>query len=91
MRKRIVLPLSSIDSMNGFHDLVASMLEFPSYYGRNLDAFRDGITDNIEDIDIVLVGVSALPDDLKSELTAYVELLREYQEKSNGKLKLFLE
>lgn len=42
---RIKLDLSNVADEEAFHDIVAAKLEFPAYYGRNLDALWDCLTD----------------------------------------------
>ena len=38
---------------NELHDFLASQLEFPEYYGRNLDALYDRLQEVTDDIDLV--------------------------------------
>jgi ribonuclease inhibitor len=43
--ERVVLELSTVESSEALHDLLSDRLAFPSYYGRNWDAFWDCIRD----------------------------------------------
>lgn len=76
--KRIFL--SGIKSMQDFHDLVQSTLEFPRYYGRNLDAFWDCLTDLPRNTRIEFIGLERLPQSLQIEVNRYREVLKEFQE-----------
>lgn len=47
---------STWTSKHDFHSIVSSVLEFPSYYGKNLDAFNDCLSDIYDnERDIVIV------------------------------------
>jgi RNAse (barnase) inhibitor barstar len=52
-----------------FHDIFAKALGFPSFYGRNMDAWIDCMTD----IDDVTAGMSKVTVDLGSVLTLQLE------------------
>ena len=43
--KRAVIYAGDYDSMEEVHDYLAETLEFPSYYGKNLSALYDVLTD----------------------------------------------
>ena len=53
---------------NELHDFLASQLEFPEYYGRNLDALYDVLTDLSEETKII-IDMSEPGDD---EMAAYL-------------------
>ena len=74
--KQIKLDFSRINSISDFHDILAEILEFPPYYGRNKDAFWDCLSDLEEKLEFVLVGFEELDEALKVELSGYVELLK---------------
>lgn len=44
------------------HEYLAQMLDFPAYYGKNLDALFDCLTE-LKDCTVVLMGVDTLPQD----------------------------
>ena len=46
---------SAFESKGAVHAFLASTLDFPSYYGNNLDALRDCLTDISHPVRIVLV------------------------------------
>jgi hypothetical protein len=41
----VQIPVSRITDWDSFHDVFAEVLGFPGYYGRNLDALIDCLTD----------------------------------------------
>ena len=53
--KKILLDLSPIQSREQLHDYLARTMDFPDYYGRNLDALYDMLTDIMED---TCIGIS---------------------------------
>ena len=56
----IEITLDGAMGMDVIHDRLAETLHFPAYYGRNLDALYDCLTDVQEDAQIRLVNAEAL-------------------------------
>lgn len=54
------LDLTSIRSAKELHERLASFFEFPSYYGKNWDAFDECITDFPPDGTLVIHGFQYL-------------------------------
>lgn len=54
-------------SREAAHDQISERLSFPAYYGRNLDALYDLLTEYREQLEITLVN----PSDLISHLGGY--------------------
>ncbi len=44
------------------HEKIASALDFPEYYGKNLDALYDCLTDMADEADIEIVDFEALSE-----------------------------
>lgn len=69
----IRIDCSQIVSWDSFHDLFAKLLGFPAFYGRNMDAWIDCLT-NVDDITAGMTSVHIKPgevltlvlDDVKS-------------------------
>ena len=54
--KNFVLDLRKVKSLEGAHEAMMATFEFPSYYGKNLDALNDCISEMvIEDKIYVIV------------------------------------
>lgn len=54
MMKRIVLDLRAYDNREAIHAYLQERLHLPAWYGCNLDALHDCLTDLREDMEIVL-------------------------------------
>lgn len=52
--KKIVLDINKMTSILGAHKYLQKMLGLPDYYGRNLDALYDCLTESVEQREIVL-------------------------------------
>ena len=67
------------------HDYLAAQLQLPSYYGRNLDALYDLLTDRGEELEIRLMHADAM----KAQLGTYgIKLLHTLLEAENDHLPL---
>lgn len=51
--KQIILDGNVLADAAKVHDYLMEMLDFPEYYGKNLDALHDCLTD-LEDIEIMI-------------------------------------
>ena len=51
--KQIILDGNILADATLVHDYLKEMLEFPEYYGKNLDALHDCLTD-LEDVEITI-------------------------------------
>lgn len=59
--KEIIIYCDKIGSMAQMHDILSLELNFPDWYGRNLDALHDCLTSIQEDICITFLHFSSLP------------------------------
>lgn len=64
--KKIVLDLSGAMTREDIHSRFAQRLSFPEWYGKNLDALYDCLTDIRED---TCIGIYGMPSG--EEMTAY--------------------
>lgn len=71
--KFAVIDGNAVTSMEEIHKILAQQLEFPEWYGGNLDALHDCLTDLHEDVEVSVVHPEALLETLGS---AYVRLCR---------------
>lgn len=76
--KRAVLDFSGCQYLNELHERIQVALEFPDYYGENLDAFWDCINRDC-DVDFVTIKGCA---DIAAELKSTVEKILTLFEKN---------
>ena len=53
--KRVELIASQLTEKETLHDVLARELQLPEWYGRNLDALYDCLTE-LKDVELVLIG-----------------------------------
>ncbi len=75
---------AEISGIEEFHDFMAKALGFPSYYGRNQDAFWDCITEIVDDTVLSIRNLSKTKAELREELSDYIMLMHEYESNSKG-------
>ena len=73
----VVLNGSEITSKDELHDLLARELAFPEWYGRNLDALYDCLTDRTEDAAITLLEAHALEEHLGRYARSFIRTLKD--------------
>lgn len=71
----IYLDCARFQSREILHDTLAELLDFPAYYGRNLNALFDLLTERGEQTELVLRNRSLLSDHLGGYGTAFLEVL----------------
>lgn len=59
--KEIVINFNDYPDMDAFHDDIAKKLDFPAYYGRNLDALNDLISESVDDWHFTILYGGAIP------------------------------
>ncbi|MBO4407102.1 MAG: barstar family protein, partial [Clostridia bacterium] len=62
--KTVILDAAKLDGMRGVHEIFRDTLGFPDYYGYNLDALYDCLTDLQEETEIVIPDPLALSREL---------------------------
>lgn len=68
------IDLSCVKSKEEFHSLLAALLHFPPYYGKNLDALFDVLTDpSVGAVEIEFTGVSDFEVSLGADYLAAVK------------------
>ncbi len=66
----------TIDSRAGLHEVLRAELPLPDYYGKNLDALYDCLTDLHEDVRIEVRGVGTLKQRLGYYAHSFLIVLR---------------
>ena len=79
---RFVLNVSACKSAEELHRALADGLHFPAWYGSNLDALHDCLTDLTEPTELVVCGESALDALLDRRAAAFRRVLRDSAEEN---------
>lgn len=88
--KEIILNGSKFVDIQTTHQILKKVFEFPDYYGKNLDAFWDCITDHAIDClhdgteKIIWKDFSVSQKNLGEEANVLLQLLQEANEKYGG-------
>lgn len=80
----ITLDGLEIRSVEEVHDLFVRALDLPAWYGRNLDALFDCLTDAREPVTVRLLHKDALRERLGRRGSALIRLLRRAAEESGN-------
>ena len=83
--KEIVINCAEIRTRDELHDVLARELNFPVWYGRNLDALHDCLAAVCEETQITFLHFSALP----FPAAGLLRVLKDSQQE-NDKLKISL-
>lgn len=78
--KKAVVDLSGCQHADELHHRIQKALDFPSYYGGNLDAFWDCINRDCDADIVCITGISHIADSLKPTVKQIVALLEENQQ-----------
>lgn len=79
---RVILDGKQIESREMLHEQLARELAFPAWYGGNLDALFDCLTDLREETEITLCSYPALEETLGGYAGVLVRVLREAAEEN---------
>ena len=88
--KTAILRGREIADKGALHSLLARQLDFPDYYGGNLDALYDLLTETAEPIRIVIADPEALAENLGGYYDVFRAVLRDAGE-DNGNVTVSLE
>lgn len=86
--RNVILNLRGIETKQALHEALAEGFAFPDYYGKNLDALYDCLTDISEETDVeVFLGENS---ELESYCSLVLKVLEEAAEE-NDSLRIVLE
>ena len=74
---QITVDLTEVRSKEAFHDKIRESLDCPSYYGCNLDALYDVLTDYSQSLQLDFVGFVDFAQDLPGYSSAFKEMCLE--------------
>lgn len=80
----INLNLADLNNESDFQDRLIEVFDLPNYYGRNLDAFWDCLTEIIEPTQVDIQNLNSVPAELRTFMECYLSLLVEYQTEAKG-------
>ena len=72
---RVILFGNEIDSKSALHDRLQEALQLPSYYGRNLDALFDVLTERSEETELLITQWETLAECLGHYAAALMDTL----------------
>lgn len=81
MNEELLIDMSGIMDEEAFHEYVSKKLNFPGYYGHNLNALRDCITDEDQSSmpkNLIVEGLVSLKGFLPELHDCFVECLQDY-------------
>lgn len=81
--KICVLDGESITSRSQLHDILEESLNLPEWYGRNLDALYDCLTDMQEEIEVHLIQMPALEANLGRYAQLLLKVMRDASEENS--------
>lgn len=82
--KTVILDGNEIISMSDIHNIFAEELDFPDYYGRNLDALYDCLGDVFEEVEIVIENREELSEMLGVSFDRLCNLLVDVSEENEN-------
>ena len=88
MNKELLIDMSGITDEKAFHEYVSKKLNFPGYYGHNLDAFWDCIMDEDQSSmpqRLRVEGLAALRGFLPELHDGFVQCLKDYARECSGR------
>ena len=75
---------NEIETRDMLHDILSKALDFPEWYGRNLDALYDCLTDAGEETDLQFWNQDALESHLGNYAKALVKVVRAAAKENAG-------
>ena len=86
----IILDGQTIDSRETLHQRLTELLQLPAWYGRNLDALHDCLTELREPVALRIIHAHALRESLGGYASGFSHVLVD-SERENEKLTVFWE
>ena len=80
--KKVILDASKFDGMRGVHEAFREALDFPEYYGYNLDALYDCLTDLHEETEVEIPDPLALSKELGKRYGRLLAVLEDAAEEN---------
>jgi hypothetical protein len=81
------LDVSGLTSSKALHEAIATAFEFPSYYGKNWDAFDECLSDSSLR-KIKITGIASLIDALPRDASLLQICLKDYGTKTQSEIRI---
>jgi len=94
MNEELLIDVSGIMDIETFHEYVSKKLNFPGYYGYNLNAFWDCITDDEQSSMpkiLTIEGLTALKGLLPELHDGFVGCLKDYEKEYPNRKVIYLQ
>lgn len=89
MNMKMIIDGSKFDSRESLHEYISDKLEFPDWYGNNLDALYDCLSDVNEETEIEMIHRDEFHSTFGKYARAFERVLRDVcSEKENIKFKV---
>ena len=85
----MIIDCSLFDSKLSLHEYLKKELNFPEYYGKNLDALFDLLTERREETEIIIENFDKLKEKFGLYADAFLDVLHDASEE-NEKIKYIL-
>ena len=73
-----------VESFSQLCDLFAQTFDFPDYFGKNLDAIHDCLSEKTEKMGVIVVNAGSLEKALCRRAKGFFKLLRALEEEQEG-------
>lgn len=80
--QEVTIKVSEFDTVEEIHEYLVEELEFPAYYGKNLSALYDVLTDLSEDVRIIMDLSGTADEELLEEAEKMVEVMEDASEEN---------
>ena len=82
--KIVLLDGNKIKTIEALHEAFARELNFSAWYGANLDALYDSLTEATEEIGVITVNTDRLAENLGKQWDILLRLLEDIKEERTG-------
>ena len=82
--KYVFLDGERLRSPDELHRAFADALDFPAYYGHNLDALHDCLTEQAESVGVIVVHVDLLKEHMGRRWKSFLRLMDDLTEDEPG-------